>query len=642
MTDYAITNQLKEWLIRSGHANLANRRTFKLNTSEFNNQCAEVYRQHPSLALAQVHDRAALRCITLAEAKLRPAIGIDSINVRLDAIAAQHQIFTKHLFIALAVIAVILVLSNTVFGQGITVVGGSTTDGIALRGNAVVVGGLSSGLVQSLSVDSTGALNITGTVTTSLNTSGMAVSVTTGASTSGVDINPSGGAVHSAAPVYTDGTIRPLSIETDGDLRVAATLGANSGVDIGDVTINNATITVDGTVTVTDGAGALNTIVDSGTLTAVTTITNAVTVTDGAGSLNVICDSGCGGGTTDTDDGTVAGGQTGGLVIGATYVWDGANWARAVGNSTDGITVNLGTNNDVTVTGSVTANAGTNLNTSALATSANQITLGSSTTKLNDGTDTALVTAGGLLQVDGSGVTQPVSGTVTVTDGAGALNVIVDSGTVTTVSTVTSVTAIANALPAGDNNIGNVDVLTIAAGNNNIGDVDATLAAETTKVIGTVRNLGNAGAAFDAATAAAPPANAVYVAGLQSGATGGLLGGIPVCDGFANVNVVTATTTLIITGVSGRQVYICGINLVTAAANNVAFVAGTDATCGTSTAGMNGGTTAATGWNFAANGGIAHGSGLGAVMRTETAGDSVCVITSAATQLSGTLSYVIY
>ena len=37
------------------------------------------------------------------------------------------------------------------------------------------------------------------------------------------------------------------------------------------------------------------------------------------------------------------------------------------GSATDGLLVNLGTNNDVTVTGTVTANAGTNLNTSALA-----------------------------------------------------------------------------------------------------------------------------------------------------------------------------------------------------------------------------------------------------------------------------------
>jgi hypothetical protein len=47
--------------------------------------------------------------------------------------------------------------------------------------------------------------------------------------------------------------------------------------------------------------------------------------------------------------------------------WDGATWDRLPGNSVDGLLINLGVNNDVTVTGFVTANAGTNLNTSALA-----------------------------------------------------------------------------------------------------------------------------------------------------------------------------------------------------------------------------------------------------------------------------------
>lgn len=53
--------------------------------------------------------------------------------------------------------------------------------------------------------------------------------------------------------------------------------------------------------------------------------------------------------------------------------WDGATWDRVPGTSVDGVLVNLGSNNDVSVTGtvsvsgSVTANAGTNLNTSALA-----------------------------------------------------------------------------------------------------------------------------------------------------------------------------------------------------------------------------------------------------------------------------------
>lgn len=49
------------------------------------------------------------------------------------------------------------------------------------------------------------------------------------------------------------------------------------------------------------------------------------------------------------------------------HVYDGSTWDRMPGTSADGVLVNLGSNNDVTVTGSVTANAGTNLNTSLLA-----------------------------------------------------------------------------------------------------------------------------------------------------------------------------------------------------------------------------------------------------------------------------------
>ncbi len=40
-------------------------------------------------------------------------------------------------------------------------------------------------------------------------------------------------------------------------------------------------------------------------------------------------------------------------------IWDGGTWDRLAGTAADGVLVNLGTNNDVTVTGTVTANAGT-------------------------------------------------------------------------------------------------------------------------------------------------------------------------------------------------------------------------------------------------------------------------------------------
>lgn len=179
------------------------------------------------------------------------------------------------------------------------------------------------------------------------------------------------------------------------------------------------------------------------------------------------------------------------------------------------------------------------------------------------------------------------------------------------------------------------------ASDNTAFSVNSTLGTETTKVIGTVRAQGNLGAAFDSAMGAAPPANGVFMGGIASGATGGFLSGVPICDTFYNINIVTATTTLAVTGVSGRHVRICAMDLVAAGADNVGIISGTGATCGTGSAAIVG-TSAATGYNFAANGGIAKGNGIGTVMRTVATGDSVCIITSAAVQLSGVISYTIY
>lgn len=172
--------------------------------------------------------------------------------------------------------------------------------------------------------------------------------------------------------------------------------------------------------------------------------------------------------------------------------------------------------------------------------------------------------------------------------------------------------------------------------------VQSTPVAQTTLVLGTVRVQGNVGAAMDAATGAAPPANAIQMGGVGSGATGGFLIAPPISDTYADINISSATTTRIVTGVSGRQVRIGAMHMITAAANNVAWVEGTGATCGTGTAGMAGGTSSSSGYNFAANGGIAMGSGFGTVLATVTTGDSVCLVTSASTQLSGGIEYTIY
>jgi hypothetical protein len=201
--------------------------------------------------------------------------------------------------------------------------------------------------------------------------------------------------------------------------------------------------------------------------------------------------------------------------------------------------------------GSITANAGTNLNTSALALDASvtnpQVAGGGTVAptkvdmvggKTNDGTPQynilPLGTGGRSVIVEGvaSGTAVPISGAVSFT---APQHTIVDSGTITTVSTVSAVTGDVEVIQdtAADLNativfaapqhaiIDSGTITTVSTVSAVTGDVEvvqdtaadflctATLNAETTKVIGTVRNIGNAGAAFDAATAATAPANAI-------------------------------------------------------------------------------------------------------------------------------------
>jgi hypothetical protein len=110
---------------------------------------------------------------------------------------------------------------------------------------------------------------------------------------------------------------------------------------------------------------------------------------------------------------------------------------------------------------------------------------------------------------------------------------------------------------------------------------------------------------------------------------------------FASINQ-TANTQLA-GGTASRKIYVCSIHVVAAAAANVAVVEGTGSVCGTGTAGVSGfgGATAATGWNFAANGGIALGNGASSLGAEGTSGDNLCLFSSGSAQVSGGISYVV-
>jgi hypothetical protein len=116
------------------------------------------------------------------------------------------------------------------------------------------------------------------------------------------------------------------------------------------------------------------------------------------------------------------------------------------------------------------------------------------------------------------------------------------------------------------------------------------------------------------------------------------------CRTQANIfkPISQTANTQVVTGTAAKKIYICSINLVTAGANNVAIVEGTGTVCATGIAGVStGGTTAATGWNFAANMGIAQGNGMGSIMAEATNADNLCILQSAAVQLSGVIGYVV-
>lgn len=114
-----------------------------------------------------------------------------------------------------------------------------------------------------------------------------------------------------------------------------------------------------------------------------------------------------------------------------------------------------------------------------------------------------------------------------------------------------------------------------------------------------------------------------------------------VCDSWAPFSLASTTALKIITLASSKNTYICSINILSAAANNVALIDGTNSTtdCNAATHGLAGGTTAATGWNFAANGGLTQGTGIGVIAATVTVSHDVCLLASGSGQVSGVISY---
>lgn len=101
------------------------------------------------------------------------------------------------------------------------------------------------------------------------------------------------------------------------------------------------------------------------------------------------------------------------------------------------------------------------------------------------------------------------------------------------------------------------------------------------------------------------------------------------------INVATATTTQLVAGAVGRSIYVTQWNAISAGTGNITFEYGTGTNCGT-------GTTILTGaYNLGAQVGAVVGVGNGAVLVVPP-GNSLCILTTAAVQISGSLAYAIF
>lgn len=165
---------------------------------------------------------------------------------------------------------------------------------------------------------------------------------------------------------------------------------------------------------------------------------------------NTELNPGAGGDTIATDD-------VGGIKYQYVKLTDGTDGSSAAisGSAADGLLVNLGSNNDVVVSGSVTVSQGTGTSLhmvldSGTVTTVSAVTAVSTVTNLVQLNGAAISMNSGVRDAGTQRVTVatndsvPVVGSVTVSQGTGTnLHMVLDSGTVTTVSAVTSITSMA-------------------------------------------------------------------------------------------------------------------------------------------------------------------------------------------------------
>lgn len=180
--------------------------------------------------------------------------------------------------------------------------------------------------------------------------------------------------------------------------------------------------------------------------------------------------------------------------------------------------------------------------------------------------------------------------------------------------------AVVSAAGALANNLAQIAGNTILAGNGATGTGSArvTIANDTSAIAGW--GLG--------ATGSAAPSGAQQT-GVRSGAN---MVAMTQANASAAISVSTATTTQLVALSASAVIHVTSFDVIAAGTGNIKFVYGTGSSCGTGTTDLTGN------YNLTAQAGIAKGSGIGPVL-VVPAGNALCVTTSAAVGMYGSVSY---
>lgn len=109
-----------------------------------------------------------------------------------------------------------------------------------------------------------------------------------------------------------------------------------------------------------------------------------------------------------------------------------------------------------------------------------------------------------------------------------------------------------------------------------------------------------------------------------------------------NVAISQTSSTKYITGRPGYLIALCYIRIVVATAEILALVEGSGVTCGTGTAALSGSITVGNSESYASNGGFSAGVGIGTVATTNVSGNDFCINQNAGNRLAGNITYVYY